>query len=145
MPKQFSKQETFDIVARALAAQGRPSRQEGPDSPAGGRCAYRGDGGTKCAAGWLIPDDVYSPDMEGHFATSPEIADVLAAEGHDYHLAEDLQDAHDAASAENRATGQPWLPGWADRMRRLAGRQGLSTAVLYEALAARAGGEAVSS
>jgi len=28
-------------------------------------CAYRGLNGTKCAIGILIPDDIYSPDMEG--------------------------------------------------------------------------------
>lgn len=28
-------------------------------------CLYRGHGGTKCAIGILIPDDIYSPDMEG--------------------------------------------------------------------------------
>lgn len=28
-------------------------------------CAYRGEDGTKCAIGILIPDDIYSPNMEG--------------------------------------------------------------------------------
>jgi len=28
------------------------------------RCMYRGPNGTRCAAGQLIPDDLYSPDME---------------------------------------------------------------------------------
>jgi hypothetical protein len=29
------------------------------------RCAYRGPNGMKCAAGHLIPDEQYSPKMEG--------------------------------------------------------------------------------
>lgn len=29
------------------------------------RCAYRGVYGLKCAAGCLIPDEEYSPEMEG--------------------------------------------------------------------------------
>lgn len=29
-------------------------------------CAYRGDEGTKCAVGLFIPDELYSPTMEGH-------------------------------------------------------------------------------
>jgi hypothetical protein len=29
-----------------------------------GNCLYRGDQGTKCAIGCLIPDDVYKPEME---------------------------------------------------------------------------------
>ena len=36
----------------------------GARSIAGIRCAYRGDGGNKCAIGVFIPDEVYSEDCE---------------------------------------------------------------------------------
>lgn len=31
------------------------------------QCLYRGPDGTRCAIGWLIPEDKYSPDIEGKF------------------------------------------------------------------------------
>ncbi len=36
-------------------------------------CSYRGNNGTKCAAGMLINDEDYSPDMEG----APAIRDII--------------------------------------------------------------------
>ncbi len=53
-------QEIFDTVATHLLRQGRRSMFE--DSPS--VCAYRGAGGTKCAVGVLIPDELYNPEME---------------------------------------------------------------------------------
>lgn len=53
----MTDQEIFDKVARAIKAQGR-------GSSSGGYCRYRGPDGTKCAAGHLIPDEMYSPSME---------------------------------------------------------------------------------
>lgn len=54
-------QEIFDTVVRHLAVQGRRAiARQGY-----GGCAYRGDNGTKCAAGVLIPDEKYDPGMEG--------------------------------------------------------------------------------
>lgn len=54
-------QETFDVVARHLLAQGQRSCRE-----IDGRrlCAYRGAGGRKCAVGALIPDGLYDPEMD---------------------------------------------------------------------------------
>jgi hypothetical protein len=150
MPKQYSKQETFDIVARALAAQGRKSMTSISAGRVADResfiprCQYRGDDGCRCAAGVLIPDERYTEAMEGRAVMvgpdEPSLAgDAVMAEGHDLRLAADLQHCHDGSAREG------WLVEWTHRMRRLADRQGLSTAALDEALAARAGGEAVSS
>ena len=55
----MSPQEIFDTVCAHLRGMKGPSLDEY------GNCAYRGVGGAKCAAGVLIPDDVYSPEMEG--------------------------------------------------------------------------------
>lgn len=57
----MEKQEIFDTVATHLLKQGR--RAVNPDIPE--MCHYRGAGGTKCAVGVLIPDEVYDPMMEG--------------------------------------------------------------------------------
>ena len=54
-------QEIFDTVATHLLKQGR--RAVNPDIPE--MCHYRGAGGTACAVGVLIPDEVYDPMMEG--------------------------------------------------------------------------------
>ena len=55
-------QEVFDTVATHLLTQNERSLR--PDGCADD-CAYRGDKGMKCAVGVLIPDDVYTPHMEG--------------------------------------------------------------------------------
>lgn len=58
-----TRQEIFNQVAEHLMTQGAQSviRSKNLERI----CAYRGDGGLKCAIGCLIPDDYYSPDMEG--------------------------------------------------------------------------------
>lgn len=53
----MEQQEVFDVVVKHLFTQRRQSMT-------GGYCAYRGAEGTKCAVGVLIPDDVYTEDME---------------------------------------------------------------------------------
>lgn len=61
-------QKTFEKIVRHLYSQG----QRALIGPKKGQerallvCAYRGKGGTMCAIGCLIPDDVYDPGMEGH-------------------------------------------------------------------------------
>ena len=51
-----------------VIAQGGPSVHATPNwnNFDGSLCLYRGQNDFKCAAGHLIPDDKYSPDMEGH-------------------------------------------------------------------------------
>lgn len=60
---ESSAQEVFDWVAYKLLKQNQASVTTGEY---GQMCAYRGDGGTKCAAGWLISDDEYKPEFEGN-------------------------------------------------------------------------------
>lgn len=55
----MDKQEIFDTVVKALKKQGKPSVSHR------GECVYRGPDGTKCAAGHLLPDECYTPTMEG--------------------------------------------------------------------------------
>lgn len=54
-------QEVFDIVAGHLLTQNAKSIES--DKP---YCLYRSRDGKKCAAGCLIPDAHYNPDMEGY-------------------------------------------------------------------------------
>jgi hypothetical protein len=61
----MTDQEIFDTVAKHLIAQGKQSLlpQVAGDSEYNG-CAYRGENGTKCAIGCLIPDELYNPIIE---------------------------------------------------------------------------------
>lgn len=49
----FTNSEIIDYVAGKLKEQGCKSLSEE------GRCAYRGENGTKCAVGFLIPEESY--------------------------------------------------------------------------------------
>ena len=55
----MDNQQAFDTVARHLLTQG--CKSIGPHG-----CAYRGEGGKKCAIGALIPDDLYNRSFEGN-------------------------------------------------------------------------------
>ena len=57
---QYSEQEVFDYIANHLLTQNKQARLAD-----GSECAYRTEGGLKCAAGCLIPDDLYKPEFEG--------------------------------------------------------------------------------
>jgi len=57
--KLGSNQEVFDTVVAHLRKQGRVSMG------AFDTRAYLGFDGTKCAVGCLIPDDQYTPSLEG--------------------------------------------------------------------------------
>ena len=76
MSNLLNKQQVFDKVAAHLLAQGITSSK---GHEVGGTCLYRGPNGTKCAVGCLIPDDLYSPNMEGKSvpgSVSPDFPDL---------------------------------------------------------------------
>ncbi len=53
-----------DMVVTAVVGvinQGKPAFSVGQ-----GTCVYRDNSGNKCAVGQLIPDDKYTPEMEGY-------------------------------------------------------------------------------
>lgn len=86
----FAKQETFDLVAKHLLQQNAQSMH-----PQTHICAYRGCDGRKCAIGVLIPDELYTEDLEGLAASHPRIANLLRDLDHDVALCADLQRVHD--------------------------------------------------
>jgi len=54
----MTNQEIFDTVYKGIIAQGGGSHE-------GSQCVYRHpENGRKCAAGWLIPDELYLPAFE---------------------------------------------------------------------------------
>lgn len=52
-----TRQEIVDIAVAGIVKQGELARS-------GGECRYRMSNGCKCAIGWNIPDNKYSPKME---------------------------------------------------------------------------------
>lgn len=73
----FTAQQVFDFIVTSVIQQGKPSTVMGKIF--GGlletMCAYRGDEGRKCAAGFLLPDEVI-PKVRNH---SMDWFGVLAA------------------------------------------------------------------
>lgn len=65
-----------------------------------------------------------------------QVADILAAEGHDVPLADALQNAHDAAATQEGkvVSDDVWLVEWTRRMKIIADEFKLSSAALYEPL-----------
>ena len=61
----MNNQQAFTIVARHLLTQNSASLDKGGDN-----CLYRGTDNKKCAIGCLIPDELYTADMEGIAVTS---------------------------------------------------------------------------
>jgi hypothetical protein len=89
-------QETFDTVVAHLRQQGCKAitRMEG--------CFYRDELGRKCAAGCLIPDDKYTPDIERRACVEGSLAGTLVRSlGHDLILVRRLQIVHDDVGVED--------------------------------------------
>lgn len=63
----MDQQDIFDTVLNALRKQGIGSFKTlgSEETNFECNCLYRGSNNTKCAAGHLIPDDIYNVEMEG--------------------------------------------------------------------------------
>jgi len=132
-------QEIFDFVARALLAQGRPSGKIEVNSAGGGvpffTCLYRSPDGCKCAAGHLIPDELYVPEMEGKAIYTLMLGltglEPLQIEDikNNLILVECLQRAHDGPALYYGSTSA-WLPRWRERMHEVARDFSLDATVL---------------
>lgn len=77
----MDRQSLFEKAALGLLAQNRRCVSNG-------LCLYRDDNGNKCAIGHLIPDNLYSEDMECGSATSlvkdhEEVANHLGVDDDD--------------------------------------------------------------
>jgi len=121
-----TKQEVFDTVVSALIKQGHPSIDTS------GGCLYRGPDGLKCAIGHLIPDNVYTPDMENVSADHLAFTKTL---GVDVKFVEDLQRAHDGGSCFTfdpigtdapDSTPTDWLAQFRSLASRIADHYGLN-------------------
>lgn len=70
----IDRQKCFDIVAEGLILQNRKSQKFDQDGEP--HCAYRGEDGTKCGIGFLIPDEFYDYRMDE--CSSVGVADLIS-------------------------------------------------------------------
>lgn len=102
----MTPQMIFNTVVNHLYVQGCPSYGEYDDVHTG--CLYRAPNGDMCAIGCLIPDEVYTPEMEnnGCDVILKKLPDYLSKHGE---LLNELQRVHD--NSFNWADSQP-AKGW---------------------------------
>lgn len=81
-------------------------------------CVYRGPRGLKCAIGHCIPDEEYSPSLEGYGASNICVLEILDRHfpGHHVGLPALLQSIHDLANSPQ---------GMDEGLRRVANQFGL--------------------
>lgn len=126
----MTPQEIYDTVAKHLFTQGKRSGE--PTDSTAFSCMYRGPGGTKCAVGAIISDEVYNPDMEGQSVVGLFDPDATAEGGFELpawmkenlSLLMALQDAHDYSWYWHATTSMK------SRLQEVAQRHKLSAAVL---------------
>lgn len=86
---QATQQQVFDQIALHMLTQNERSTADK------GGCAYRGTGGLMCAAGCLISDDEYTPEMDTQNMTWAMIVDDGLATSDHFELISSLQHLHD--------------------------------------------------
>jgi hypothetical protein len=103
----MTDQELFDKVATHLLTQGKKAQDLVPVI-----CRYKTDDGLKCAVGCLIPDELYSTDLEGcalcqphdDFGKVDRLKRVLITVGiasQQFNMLAELQNIHDYQDAES--------------------------------------------
>ena len=91
--KDATEQEVFDQVATHILKQNAQAL-------VGTSCAYRGDGGLKCAAGCLIGDDEYSREWDENFISWPKLVTKGVVPHLHSALVGRLQQIHDSYDPE---------------------------------------------
>ena len=95
----MTPQEVFDKVVSHLRKQGCRSETDKKNVAGNISCLYRGPNGTKCAAGCLIDDEDFDPEMDSGYPVSdlfakwPVVADKIGRDNQD--LLTTLQNIHD--------------------------------------------------
>lgn len=130
-------QELFTISATHLLKQGCRAETESENGGygiggSGKVCCYRGPNNTMCAAGVLIPDSEYKPDMEnksvfglidrGDLLTDERKAEFVAHSG----LLKDLQNVHDLSQKPGEwCSAQRPVDLWRECLEAVASAHGL--------------------
>jgi hypothetical protein len=118
-------QADFDFVMKSMIEQGRPSLRTGPHGTI--KCAYRGTNDTKCAAGFFIPDELYSENIEGKGLVAESVRRLGCFKGKSISLLTDMQIAHDRASEDE----EHFMDQFRNHMRSVANTFGLDDSSTY--------------
>lgn len=97
-----TSQQVFDQIVNHLRKQGKPSMDK-----RGNECLYRGPNGLKCAAGCLIADDEYIPEMDNNPASDTTwqyLVDTGVVPPHFSELIIHMQHLHDGEHPEDWET-----------------------------------------
>lgn len=90
---KLTNQQVFDKVVTALRAQDCKSLNDE------GYCVYRGKNDTKCAAGHLIPDSLYTISLETFIV--PQLDHIFEPMIEDTKFLRELQRIHDIYPVED--------------------------------------------
>ena len=129
MSKPLSKQDVYNRVYDYFTRKGAKLSYY-RDEHDTIRCRYRAKDGSACAAGCLIPDELYNPDFEGNrafnrYGQTGVIVDVWP--DIDYEVAvfiDEIQRIHDNA-ADLAASDMDRLHRFLDNLEEFAEREGL--------------------
>lgn len=113
-------QETLDIIAKIAKTHQGPSLGFGTLS-----CRYRGNKGLKCLIGELIPDDLYTEDMEDKTCDTGPVRSVLEALEYPPDFCKEIQDIHDQAAYPAFISPEEWQQSLYRRLHALAVRHKL--------------------
>lgn len=123
----MNKQQIFDTVVKGILSQGGESFNSGT-----GYCAYRNGQGRKCAIGWLIPDEIYTSNMEYAYSVD-DITNKIGIDAEHDAFCFELQMIHDSSGraglGNHRKSDEDFLSEWKKRMIDFAEREGLSIEV----------------
>lgn len=104
-------QEIFDHVVENLR------KQKYKSASSNSSCLYRGPNGRKCAAGWLIPDEIYDPCMEKSVVRNLNFFSNHPVYGKFLDLINDLQYIHDYDGYSGYGIAD-WESSWEDLARK---------------------------
>jgi len=138
---KMSAQQIYDKVATHLIEQGAKSTL-----PNGWTCAYRGSKGRKCAAGVLILDAFYVPNLEFNNVRTGDVSGTLEDSGvglAHLGLVEALQSLHDDTGVEFITLRDSYeVEDWPYMLALFAAERGLNMDALEAACVAKFGKEA---
>lgn len=116
----MSLQQLYDDICSHLDRQGCQSLGSGGSLvPA---CMYRGVEGRKCAVGGILPDQYYTPNMEGMGAEEllgeyPELVEYIREH---YHLGGGIEEVEDLLLRTQRVHDEFLVETWAVQFERAA-------------------------
>lgn len=98
----LNKQEAFDKAYQAFVVEMQPKASVEDEDEV---CMYRTEDGLACHVGLLLPDRLYSPELEGKVPTSDEFDEVAKELGwseDDREWLETFQELHDDLIFDNQ-------------------------------------------